>query len=60
MPKATLPTNIAVVWETIPYPDPHALLTAVAMLFGRRVPLSTEVDLTVPDKTLMCEQQQDP
>ena len=40
------PPNSTVIWETVPNPDPHALLKAVAMLFHRRVPLSTGADLT--------------
>lgn len=49
-----------VIWETVPDPDPHALLKAVAMLFNRRVPLSTGADLTKPDRTLLCERPSDP
>ena len=59
MSKST-PHNITVSWETIPAPDPHALLKAVAMLFNRRVPLSTDVDLTKNDVTLMCRRPPDP
>lgn len=59
MKKPTSRTQITVVWETIPDPDHHALLKAVAMMFNRRVPLSTGVDLTEHDRTLMCERPQD-
>jgi hypothetical protein len=55
MPKQRTPIKIAVIWETVPDPDPHAVLKAVAMLFHRRVPLSTAADLTKTDKTLLCE-----
>lgn len=48
---------ITVKWEIVPNPDHHALLKAVAMLFRRRLPLSTGSDLTNPDKTLLCERQ---
>ncbi len=60
MPKPAKPTHIIVTWETVPNPDPHALLKAVAMLFNRKVPLSTDVDLTKRDDTLLCERPQDP
>jgi hypothetical protein len=60
MPKPRTPNNITVIWETVPDPDPHALLKAVAMLFHRRVPLSTGADLTTPDKTLLCERAPKP
>ena len=59
MSKST-PQNLTVSWETIPDPDPHALLKAVAMLFNRRVPLSTDADLTKNDVTLMCRRPPDP
>jgi hypothetical protein len=49
------PAKLAVIWEIVPDPDPYALLKAVAMMFHRRVPLSTGVDLTDTDKTLMCK-----
>lgn len=52
--------RLAAVWETVPHPDSHALLKAVAMLFNRRLPLSTGSDLTPPDDTLMCEQPHNP
>ena len=45
--------KLAVTWEVPPDPDRHALLKAVAMLFHRRVPLSTGVDLTKRDKELL-------
>jgi hypothetical protein len=48
-----------VIWETAPNPDPHALLKAVAIVFHRRVPLSTLADLTHTDKTLLCERPDD-
>ena len=54
MPNAKKPTTLRVIWETVPNPDPHVLLKAVAMLFKRRVPLSTGVDLTKADKELLC------
>ena len=38
----------------------HALLKAVAMLFRRRVPLSTGVDLTKRDEELMCRRLPEP
>jgi len=57
MPRQPEEIKPGVSWETVPNPDPHALLKAVAMLFGRRVPLSTDADLTKPDKTLMCGQR---
>jgi hypothetical protein len=59
-PKPTKPMKLIVTWETVPNPDPHTLLKAVAMLFNRRLPLSTEADLTKRDKTLECGRQQDP
>ena len=59
MRKQLTPTKLTVIWETVPDPDPYALLKAVAMLFNRRVPLSTGVDLTEGDKTLMCERTAD-
>ena len=49
------PNKIAVIWESTPNPDPHALLKAVAMLFNRQVPLSTVADLTQRDEELLCE-----
>jgi hypothetical protein len=54
MSKPTKQKNIAVIWEPTPDPDPHALLKAVAMMFNRRVPLSTAADLTKNDEELMC------
>ena len=60
MPRQPKQIKLTVIWETAPNPDPHALLKAVAMLFDRRVPLSTEADLTTRDDKLMCEQPQDP
>ena len=59
MSKST-PHNLTVTWETVPDPDPHALLKAVAMLFNRRVPLSTDRDLTKDDRTLMCRRPPNP
>jgi hypothetical protein len=58
MHKFLKPTKIAVIWETVPNPDPHALLKAVALLFHRRVPLSTDKDLTNTDKTLLCRRSE--
>ena len=55
MPTTPTPTKLIVIWETVPDPDPHALLKAVAMLFNRRVPLSTGVDLTKNDEELVCK-----
>ena len=52
MPKPPKLMKLAVIWEATPDPDPHALLKAVALLFHRRVPLSTDADLTNTDKTL--------
>jgi hypothetical protein len=54
MPHVRKPTELRVIWETVADPDPHALLKAVAMLFNRRLPLSTGVDLTKPEKELLC------
>jgi len=54
------PTQLAVIWETVPDPDPHALLKAVAMLFHRRAPLSTGADLTKRDEELMCRRLPEP
>lgn len=59
MPKSHAPTKLTVIWETAPNPDPHALLKAVAIVFHRRVPLSTPADLTHTDKTLLCERPDD-
>jgi hypothetical protein len=59
MPKPPTPTKLMVIWETAPNPDPHALLKAVAIVFHRRVPLSTPADLTHTDKTLLCERPDD-
>ncbi len=47
-------TKLKVIWEKVPDADPHALLKAVAMLFHRRVPLSTDTDLTRGDEELSC------
>lgn len=60
MYKHATNNQITVVWETGPNPDPHDLLKMVAMLFGRKVPLSTMPDLTTNDDELLCEQPQDP
>lgn len=60
MPKPATSNRITVIWETVPNPDPHALLKAVAMLFNRRVPLSTGADLTNDGKTLMCRRPPEP
>ena len=60
MPKARKPIKLNVIWETVPDPDLHALLKAVAMLFNRRVPLSTGVDLTKRDEELMCRRLPEP
>lgn len=60
MPNATKPAKLDVTWETVPDPDAHALLKAVAMLFNRRVPLSTGVDLTKTDKELLCRRLPEP
>jgi hypothetical protein len=59
MPKPPKPTNLTVIWETAPNPDAYALLKAVAMLFHRRIPLSTGADLTKADKTLLCRRPDD-
>jgi len=50
---------IKVLWETAPESDPYDLLKVVAMLFDRRVPLSTMSDLTTNDDELLCERPQD-
>jgi hypothetical protein len=60
MTKPTTSKQLTAVWKTVPDPDEYALLKAVAMLFNRRVPLSTEPDLTSPDDTLMCERPRNP
>lgn len=60
MHKHATHNQIKVVWEVASNPDPHDLLKAVAMLFSRRVPLSTMSDLTANDDELLCEQPQDP
>src|SRR5258706_11015666 len=60
MPTSPKLQKLTVTWETVPDPDPYALLKAVALLFNRRVPLSTATDLTKPDKTLLCERPPDP
>ena len=52
--KPIIPATLPVTWETLPDPDPYALLKAVALLFNRRVPLSTGVDLTKRDEELLC------
>jgi hypothetical protein len=52
--------KLTVIWETVPNPDAHALLKAVAMVFNRRVPLSTEADLTSPDEELMWRRPPNP
>jgi hypothetical protein len=49
--------KIHIVWEDSPNQDRHALLKAIAIIFRRRVPLSTPSDLTNPDKTLLCERR---
>jgi hypothetical protein len=54
MPKPPKPNQLTVVWETIPEPDAHALLKAVAMMFHRQIPLSTGADLTPADEELSC------
>ena len=54
MPNRPIPTKITVIFEVVSDPDPHALLKAVAMLFGRRIPLSTGADLTKRDEELDC------
>jgi hypothetical protein len=59
MPKPPMPTEITVIWETVPDPDPHALLKAVAMLFNRQVPLSTDGDLTPGAGPLLCKRTPD-
>jgi hypothetical protein len=60
MLKSHTPTKMTVIWETPPNPDHYALLKAVAIVFHRRVPLSTLADLTNTDKTLLCERPPDP
>jgi len=45
MSNSKKPTQLRVIWEIPPDPDPYALLKAVAILFDRRLPLSTGVDL---------------
>lgn len=60
MPKPPKLTKLRVIWETAPNPDPHALLKAVAILFHRRIPLSTERNLTNTDKTLLYKRRMEP
>jgi hypothetical protein len=60
MPKQPKHQKLTVIWENVPDPDPHALLKAVAMMFNRRVPLSTGVDLTKADEELMCRRPPEP
>ena len=60
MLKNRKPTELGVIWETLPNPDPYALLKAVALLFDRRIPLSTGVDLTKTDGELLCERPPKP
>ena len=60
MPNSNTTTKLTVTWETSPNPDAYALLRAVAIVFHRRVPLSTLADLTNTDKTLLCERPPDP
>ena len=52
-------TKVVAVWQPSADNDRHALLKAVAMVFHRRVPLSTQADLTNPDRTLLCERTDD-
>jgi hypothetical protein len=52
-------TKVVAVWQSSANIDSHALLKAVAMVFRRRVPLSTQADLTNPDKTLLYERPDD-
>ena len=59
MPKRVPPNEITMIWETVPDPDSHALLKAVAMLFNRRIPLSTGADLTKHDEELSCTRHAD-
>jgi len=61
MSNVQRPNNkLTVTWETVPSPDPHALLKAVALLFQRQVPLSTGVDLTKRDEELLCRRLPEP
>lgn len=59
MPKRVPPNEITMIWETVPDPDSHALLKAVAMLFNRRIPLSTGAALTKHDEELSCTRHAD-
>ena len=54
MRKRNPQAKLEVVWEAIPNPEPHTVLKVVAMLFHRRVPLSTVTDLTLSDEELSC------
>lgn len=60
MSKLKNPAHLAVIWETVPEPDKHAMLKAVALMLNRRLPISTAADLTTCDKTLMCRRPPDP
>jgi hypothetical protein len=55
MANNTKSIKLKVIWEIAPDPDPYALIRALAILFDRRIPLSTEADLTKHDDTLKCE-----
>jgi hypothetical protein len=55
MPIKRKQDKLRVIWETVPNPEPYALLKAVAIVFDRRLPLSTGVDLTKTDAELLCE-----
>ena len=54
------PKKLRVFWEPPAKPDHHALLKAVAMLFGRKVELSTDADLTNTDEELLCRRREEP
>lgn len=60
MAKSTKQPPVRVIWETIPDPDAHALLKAVALVLNRRIPLSTGSKLTKTDEELLCTRPPEP
>jgi len=55
---STVRPQLTVSWENPPELDHYALLKAVAIVFRRPLPLSTDLDLTSSDKTLSCGREQ--
>jgi len=49
------PEKLKVIWDNASGSDYHALLTAVAMLFKRSVPLSTDDPLTSHDRGVISK-----